>query len=185
MSKNALLILADGFEEIEAISVIDILRRAGISLKIAGLTQLEVKSARKMIIMADALLQDVLSENFEMIILPGGEPGTTNLENSKKVAELLKNQVVENKGIAAICAAPRILDQLSLLDGKHATSFPGTKPKMTRCDYVEKDVVVDGKIITSRGPGTAMAFAYEIVDHFNGPKTSDSLKETMLYRHPR
>ncbi len=178
---SALIVLADGFEEIEAVAVIDILRRAQIETTVAGLDKLKITSARQVKIETDALLDEVTHHVFDVIILPGGEPGTTNLQQSQTLKDLLLKQASQKRLVAAICAAPRILDQIGLLDGKKATSFPGTKPEMKSCDYQEARVVEDGQIITSRGPGTAMEFGFKLVERLKSPQLASSLKEKMLY----
>lgn len=178
---TALLILADGFEEIEAISVVDILRRGQIEVTVAGLNNNHVNAAHGVQIVADTTLDEVASSPFDVVILPGGEPGTTHLEQSTLVKDVLSAQNHAGKWIAAICAAPRILDGIGFLDGKQATSYPGTRPKMERCDYLETDVVIDGHIITSRGPGTAMAFAYTILSVLTDEAVSEALKKGMVF----
>jgi len=178
---KAMIILADGFEEIEAISIIDILRRGNVDLSIAGLTDIHITGAHSLKIIADKVLSKFSQNNFDVIILPGGEPGTTNLQNSSDVKELLIKQGKEKKIIAAICAAPRILNDLGLLAEKKATSYPGTKPQMTNCIYVENDVVFDDHILTSRGPGTAMLFAYSILKVMGKAEIASNLAKNMVF----
>ncbi len=178
--KSALIILANGFEEVEAIAVIDVLRRGKVHVKLAGLHGLWVPSARHVIIQADAQLADVQDQLFDAVILPGGEPGTTGLEESPLVAEILNRHVHAQKWIAAICAAPRILNGLGLLDGRRATSFPGTKSAMNRCTYIEQPVVKDGHFITSRGPGTALKFGLEIVAALTSEEDAAAIASAML-----
>lgn len=180
--ETALIILADGFEEIEAVAVIDILRRADIKLTIAGLDTLTCTSARKLIVQADCTFESVQSTTFDAVILPGGEPGTTHLENSALLPIFLKTHFEKSKILAAICAAPRILEKHGFLTGKQATSFPSTKEKMKSCIYRTDPVVVDQTIITSRGAGTALEFAYTLVDTLKSKETAQKLKETMVYR---
>ena len=177
---TALIVIAEGFEEIEAVSVIDILRRGGIRLTVAGLTSTQVKGAHGLAITTDTLLESVKSDEFDALIIPGGEPGTTNLEKNDLVADLLKNQAESGRTVAAICAAPRILNGLGLLSGKRGTSYPSNADRMTDCTYVEDRVVVDSNIITSRGPGTAMEFGYAILESLKSKDISDRLKQAML-----
>lgn len=180
--KTALIILADGFEEIEALSVIDILRRGHIQVTIAGLDKIDITSTHNITIKCDVQLDQVKENLFDAIILPGGEPGTTNLENSELVTANLEKHVQNNKYVCAICAAPRILDGLGFLNNKKATSFPGTKAQMKNCTYIEEKVVIDGQFITSRAPGTAMAFAYTILEKIFGKKIlADQLRQAMLF----
>jgi len=175
---KALVILADGFEEIEAVSIIDILRRAQIQVTVAGLDKLLITSTRKVKVEADIELEKIANETFDVIALPGGEPGATNLQNSSLVASVLTKQHNNQGLIAAICAAPKVLDNLGFLKGKRATSFPGVK--LNSSIYLEDRVVVDGKIITSRGPGTAMEFSYEILAQLGLGDIAQSLKLGML-----
>ena len=127
---QALIILADGFEEIEAVSIIDILRRGKVDVTIATLSGNQATGAHNIITQGDIPL-DTVDRLYDVIILPGGEPGTTNLENSPLVSQLIKQHYEAGKWVAAICAAPRILDGLGLLNGKTATSYPSTKESMT------------------------------------------------------
>ncbi|HZV63040.1 MAG TPA: DJ-1 family glyoxalase III [Methylophilaceae bacterium] len=164
MSK-VLIPLADGCEEIEAVTIIDILRRAGVAVTAAGLSTRQIKCSRGTVIMADDLLDDVLNNNFDMIVLPGGMPGAEHLKNDQRIINLLQNMAVKNKYVAAICAAPMALHTAGLLDNKAATSFPGVLDKLPGSHrYSTQPVVVDGNLVTSRGPGTAMDFALTLVE---------------------
>lgn len=182
MKKKALIILAEGFEEIEAIAPIDILRRAGVEVCIASLNpeQLLVKSSQGVQIQTETSL-DKLSADFDACILPGG-PGTKLLSESDLVKSLISVMFKENKIIAAICAAPAlVLAPTGILDGKNATCYPDMEknfnPDTTFCG---DKVVVDGNIITSRGPGTALAFSLAITEELVGKNTADTLKEKTL-----
>jgi len=178
--EKAIIVLADGFEEIEAISVIDILRRAHMDVTVAGLKATCVTSARNIKVNTDTCLSDCTAL-YDIVILPGGEPGTTNLENSPLIPTLLKKHADAKKWIAAICAAPRILNKEGYLKNKTATSHPGTKEKMTQCHYSEDAVVVDGTIITSRGPGTATQFAFTIIEKLQSKEAAETIKKTMVF----
>jgi len=178
--KKALIVLAHGFEEIEAITPIDVLRRCAIDITIAGLDYPMVSSARGISLVADTTLEAIKTEVFDLLILPGGEPGTTHLEESALLKEVILNHVKHKKYIAAICAAPRILNGMGLLKEIKATSFPGTKDKMTNCTYSENRVEQDGLFITSRGPGTALEFSFALVDLFRPKAISDALKQKMV-----
>ena len=146
---SACIILAEGFEEIEAVAAIDILRRAKITLTVAGLTP-TVTSARGLQIIADTTLSTISTQVFDAIILPGGEPGTSNLESHPLVAQMLHTHFTSNKLVAAICAAPRLLNDLGFLSQRKATSFPKTKPRMNNCLYSEDTVVVDKNTLSHR-----------------------------------
>jgi 4-methyl-5(b-hydroxyethyl)-thiazole monophosphate biosynthesis len=153
--------LAEGFEEIEAVAVIDILRRANIKVDVVGIED-EIVSGRNGIkILCDKIITDVKPEDYDGIVLPGGNPGYKNLENNQQVINFIKYFNSKGKLIAAICAAPTILESIGILEGKKATCFPKMKDKIR--NYVDEKVVVDGNIITSQGPGTAIEFALEIV----------------------
>jgi len=153
--------LAEGFEEIEAVAVIDILRRANIKVDVVGVED-EIVSGRNGIkILCDKIITDVKPEDYDGIVLPGGNPGYKNLENNQQVINFIKYFNSKGKLIAAICAAPTILESIGILEGKKATCFPKMKDKIR--NYVDEKVVVDGNIISSQGPGTAIEFALEIV----------------------
>lgn len=169
MSK-VLVPLADGCEDIEAVTVVDILRRAGVEVVAAGLTGKPVKCSRGTVIMADAALDAVSGEAFDMIVLPGGMPGAEHLKNDRRILDLLKSMAQSGKYVAAICAAPIALHAAGLLEGKTATSFPGYLDQLPGSHtYSTQPVVIDGNLITSRGPGTAMDFALALVDLLCGP----------------
>ncbi len=176
-----LIHLADGFEEIEAITIVDVLRRAKIDAKTVSIENgKSVRGAHDIIVQADFLFKEVNYENCEMIVLPGGMPGTSNLGKHQGLATQLKGFAKEGKWLAAICAAPSILGNLGLLKGVHATSFPGYKEQMPGADYTEERVVIDGNIITSRGPGTAIEFSLTLVELLKDSQTSEALRKSMI-----
>lgn len=160
--------LAQGCEEIEAITVIDILRRAGITVVSAGLDAHPVRASRGTLLIPDTTLEAALEASYDMVVLPGGQPGSNNLKADVRILTLLKLMAQQDKYVAAICAAPAVLATAGLLDGKFATSFPGALDAFPKIQKQTGAVVVDGKIITSRGPGTAMDFALTLVDHLAG-----------------
>lgn len=175
------ILLANGFEEIEAISVIDILRRAQIDLKSVSITDsLEVKSDRNLIVKADIKINEIDYTTLESIILPGGS-GHKNLDGSDKVKALIKKCHEDKKNIFAICAAPSILGKMNILKGIQATCYPGFEKHLKGAIVKNVPVVTDGHIITSKGPGTAHLFAYAIVDKIQGSETASQLKEGMLF----
>lgn len=181
MSK-VLVPLADGFEEIEAISIIDVLNRAEIEVIVAGLDTLEVEGANtKLKVIANTLLNDVDIDSLDMIVLPGGLPGAEHLAKSDKVKSIIKTLHVKNKKVAAICAAPWALKEAGVLEGKQHTNYPGFE-KFTGIEgYLDnQDVVVDKNIITSRGPATAMSFALEIVKILKGKEVYIQVKNGLL-----
>ena len=178
---NVLMPIANGFEEIEAITVIDLLRRADINVVVAALHDKNVTGSHGITVIADELLDDALAKDFDMVVLPGGQPGTDNLEADKRVRDLLVVLANSGKFTAAICAAPKILAAVGLLQGKTATSFPGCiSPETTSgLRYSEDSVVQDGKVITSRGPGTAMEFALVIIEKLCGPNTRTEVESRL------
>ncbi len=174
------IILAEGFEELEAIAIIDVLRRAGIEVVSSGLTDGPVSSARKVKVIPDAVIDELKSDDFDMLVLPGGLPGSDNLNADTRVRDLIRDFHNKGKVTGAICAAPYVLANAGVLEGKHATSYPSFKEKLGNVAYEEKTVVTDGNIMTSRGPGTAICFGLAIVERFLGPEKSLQIKEAML-----
>lgn len=165
---TVLVPLAQGCEEIEAITVIDILRRAGIKVVSAGLDTQPVRASRGTVLIPDTTLATALEQSYDMVVLPGGQPGSNNLKADARILTLLGNMARQDKHIAAICAAPSILATAGLLDGKRATSFPGALNAFPKVLQQAEAVVEDGKFITSRGPGTAMDFALTLVERLAG-----------------
>jgi 4-methyl-5(b-hydroxyethyl)-thiazole monophosphate biosynthesis len=167
---RVLVPLAQGCEELEAVTITDILTRGGVEVVTAGLDDKPVKASRGMTLLPDVNLEQVIDDDFDMIVLPGGLPGADNLNNDPRIHQLLKRLASEGNYTAAICAAPKVLADAGLLDGRKATSYPGVLDKMDlpRVDVQLERVVVDDKVITSRGPGTAMDFALELVEKLVG-----------------
>lgn len=175
---SVLVPLAPGCEELEAVTVVDLLRRAGIEVTTAGLDGQPVKASRGTVLVPDTHLDAVLANTYDMVALPGGLPGADHLNADPRIHALLHRQAAEGRYIAAICAAPKVLASAGLLDGKHATSFPGALEGIAVNDlhYEEKPVVEDGRIITSRGPGTAMDFALTLVERLAGREARDRVE---------
>lgn len=166
---KVLLPLAAGCEEIEAVTVIDILRRAGIEVITAGLTPGPVRASRGTLLVPDTTLDAALHSSYDMVVLPGGMPGSEHLKNDARIIALLKTMAVTGKFIAAICAAPMALHAAGLLEGKRATSFPGVLDRLPGSHvYLHDAIVTDGHIVTSRGPGTAMDFALTLTELLAG-----------------
>lgn len=165
---KVLIPLAQGCEEIEAVTVIDILRRAGIEVTSAGLDAQPVRASRGTVLIPDATLDAALKHHFDMVVLPGGQPGTDNLKKDVRILDLLKRMAQQGKYVAAICAAPSVLAAAGLLDGKRATCYPTCLDDFPRVNLQTASVVEDGKLITSRGPGTAMDFALVLVERLMG-----------------
>ena len=174
------VILADGFEEVEAIAVIDVLRRAQIDTVIAGLHTNHITSARNVKIIPDTVIDDVTADEFDMIVLPGGQPGSDNLNADPRVKELIRSFSEKGKYTGAICAASYVLANAGVLAGKRATSYPTYKDKLGNVQYEEKPVVADGKVMTSRGAGTALAFGLAIVEKLVSKDIALKIKNAML-----
>lgn len=182
MSKTVLIPLAEGFEEIEAITLIDLLRRAGIEVTTAGLTDGPVCGSHGIRIEADTTLDAVASRDFDMVALPGGLPGAHHLRDDARVQAVLKRHAQSGAWTAAICAAPVALAAAGLLDGRAATSYPGFVEKLSIPGLAHRQdaVVVDGKIVTSRGPGTAMDFALTLIELLCGSPERDRIEAGLV-----
>ena len=169
MSKKILVPLAEGFEEIEAITIIDLLRRANLEVITASLTDnLEVKGGHNIIIKADTILDKVIDEDFDAISLAGGMGGMNNLKNDKRIIEKIQKMYKDKKLVSAVCASPIVLGEAKVLKGKY-TCYPSCEKSINMREYIEKDlVVVDENVITSKGPATSILFALEIVKYLTG-----------------
>jgi len=179
---RVLVPLAPGCEELEAVTIIDLLRRADIEVVSAGLSEGAVTCSRGTVLLPDVLLDDVLSDSFDMIVLPGGLPGADHLQNDARIQRLLKNMSEAGQYVAAICAAPKALASAGLLDGRMATSYPGALDiaLLKQTTLLEKSVVIDGTLITSRGPGTAMDFALTLIETLCGSAVRQQVEQPLL-----
>ena len=176
------LFLADGFEEIEALCVLDFLRRAGVSVTTVGVSGKIANGSHQIPVTCDITESELdVNSDFDMIILPGGMPGSTNLDNSLVVDQMIKRAVNEDKYICAICAAPFILGKRGILNGKRAICYPGFENRLEGAEIVNQGVVRDGKIITGRAMGSAHDFGLEIVEALCGKEMRQKLKEAVLY----
>ena len=181
---KAVVFLADGFEECEALIVVDILRRAGIETVMAAIGEkLEIDSSRHIEVKADAYACDVDFNSADLIVLPGGRLGTENLRYSSIVRRAVNEFVKENKTIAAICAAPSILAELGLLEGKKATCHPDYEEKMSGAVLMGDTVVADGNIITGQGLGATFDFAFKIVNSLVGKDKPQEIKKAICYKN--
>lgn len=175
-----IIAISNGFEEIEAISIIDICRRANIEVTIAATEDIQTAGANSIKIVADCLIDTINSSDFDMIVLPGGLPNAFNLAENEKVQSLLKEFKEQNKNIGAICAAPYALHKADVLN-ENFTCYPSFEKEIRENGYHEDDaIVIDGKVITSRGPATAMSFALEIVNILCGEETYTNVKNGLL-----
>ncbi len=172
--------ISNGFEEIEAISIIDICRRANIEVIIAGVEALETIGAHNIKVTADCKIEDVKEDDFDLIVLPGGLPNAFTLADNEHVQKLLKEFKASDKYIAAICAAPYALHKAEVLN-KDYTCYPSFEQKIVPENYISnQNVVKDGNVITSRGPATAMEFALKIVKLLKGDEIYEELREGLL-----
>ncbi len=177
------IFMANGCEEIEGLTVVDIVRRAGLDITMISISgSREVTSSHNVTFLADITKNDVDYNEFEGIVLPGGMPGTLNLGADETVIQVIRQFARERKLVAAICAAPSILGQEHILDGKNATCHPGFEDKLLGAVWKKEPVVVDGNIITSRGMGTAIDFGLEIVRYFADEGTVEKLKKDLVYQ---
>ncbi len=181
---KALILLAQGCEELEAVTVIDLLRRARVEVVAAGLDDGAVTACRGTVLVPDSTLEAQLGQTFDLVVLPGGLPGARHLEEDPRVLHLLRCQAAAGRLIAAICAAPKVLLAAGLLDDKRATAYPGslTAADFPRLTLVTDSVVVDGRIVTSRGPGTAMDFALCLIELLVGEACRQDV-ESQLVRY--
>ncbi len=179
---EVLVPLAQGCEELEAVTVINLLRRAEIDVVTAGLTEGPVTASRGTVVLPDTTLDAVEERDFAMIVLPGGLPGADHLEQDTRLRDMLLRQAREGRWIAAICAAPKVLASAGLLDGKRATSYPGVlkAEDFPQIELVDTPVVVDGHIVTSRGPGTAMDFALQLIELLTDRALRDQVEHALV-----
>jgi len=168
MAKKVVVPIAQGVEEIEAVTVIDILRRAGVEVTVAGVSPDPIVGRNGIRLVADCPIEGVKAADVDMVVLPGGAQGTEHLAKCAATQRLLKEAAQQGKYLAAICAAPTVLAGLGLITDKQVTSHPSVACKLDRVAYREDRVVIDGRIITSRGPGTAMEFAMALVEILAG-----------------
>ncbi len=183
MAKLAIF-MANGCEEIEGLTVVDILRRAGITIDMISITdELAVTSSHSITFMADKTLAEADLSSYDGVILPGGIPGTPNLGACAAVTDACKAFAAEGKLVAAICAAPSVLGACGILEGKSGTSYPGFGEQMSGCTYLTDRVVVDGNIITSRGMGTAIDFGLAILAYFKDQAAADDMAGKIMYRY--
>ncbi|MGC9457564.1 MAG: DJ-1 family glyoxalase III [Halothiobacillaceae bacterium] len=182
MSK-ALILMAPGFEELEAISVIDILRRAGVEVVVAGLAAGPLRASRDTVILPDATIDELPddAEGFDLVVLPGGQPGANTLRDDPRVVSMVQAQWAAGRQVAAICAAPKVLARAGLLAGRRVTHYPGAldAAEAEGAEVTGAAVEVDGKLITGRGPGTALDFALALVEALEGGAVRDKVEQAL------
>lgn len=182
MSKNVLIPISDGVEELEAVTIIDVLRRAGAAVTVASVgDDLAVVASRGTKLVADAPIEVCVRNNYDLVVLPGGMPGAEHLRDCPEVVEILKRQRCHGGFYGAICAAPAVvLAHHGLLEGKKATCYPSMLSELGEGAVADQNVVIDGKCITSKGPGTAMEFALTLVELIYDKQTRDKVAAGML-----
>lgn len=178
---TVLVPLAQGCEELEAVTLIDLLRRANVTVTVAGLEAGPVTASRGVVLLPEILLNDVLDREFDMVVLPGGLGGAQRLEADQRIAALLRRMAEQGRYVAAICAAPKVLASVGLLKNREATAYPGILDGQNEIRLSSAAVVRDGTFITSRGPGTAMDFALTLIEILCGQETR-AIVEAALQR---
>lgn len=180
--KKAVIVLADGFETVEALAPVDILRRGGVEVTMASITQDRiVTSSHKVRMETDALLSELNVLEYDAIILPGGMPGTIHLGESELVKEALLAMNEAGKLLAAICAAPGVLGKYGILTGKNACSYPEHEANLTGANVLRDAVVVDGNIVTSRGMGTTLKFSFKLLEILMSRERAEEVKGAIIY----
>lgn len=184
MYKTIFVLIAEGFEEVEALTPLDLLRRVGINaLLVSCSDRLAVRGAHGIKMVCDTLIDNLEDEDVEEafgVILPGGLPGAENLRDSEGVKYILRDMMAARKMVAAICAAPIALKAADVIEGRRITSYPGFEDQLAGAKYIDENVVIDGNLITSRGPALAMDFSLAIVEHLCGTEKRHSLAKELL-----
>ena len=182
---KVILFLAEGFEEVEALTVVDYLRRKSILVDTISITDNEtVKGAHDIIVITDKKIDELKEvDSYDGVVIPGGMPGASNLRNDNKVIEIIRTMNDSGKLVASICAGPMVLERAGVIKGKKVTSYPGYEDVLKDSIYQEESVVIDGNIITSRGPSLAVEFAIEIIKYLRGHEKAEELKRDILYRY--
>lgn len=182
--KKAYMFLANGFEDVEALIPLDVLRRGGVDIKTVSITGTElVESSHGVKMVADLLFEEADLQDADLLMLPGGMPGATNLNDHDGVKQALVAQATAGKMISAICAAPLVLGGLGLLKGKRATCYPGFEQTLTGADYTAELCTVDGNIVTGEGPAAAFPYAYTLLAMLTNKDTSNQIAEGMRFVH--
>lgn len=182
---KVILFLAEGFEEVEALTVVDYLRRKDILVDTISITDNEtVKGAHDIIVITDKKIDEVNElDSYDGVVIPGGMPGASNLRDDNKVIEIIRTMNDSGKLVASICAGPMVLERAGVIKGKKVTSYPGYEKVLKDCIYKEEPVVIDGNIITSRGPYLAVEFSIEIIKYLHGHEKAEELKKDILYKY--
>jgi 4-methyl-5(b-hydroxyethyl)-thiazole monophosphate biosynthesis len=176
---HVLIPLAQGCEELEAVTMIDLLRRANVKVTVAGLEKGPVTASRGVVLMPETTLDAVLDQDFDLVVLPGGLGGAQRLEADQRITALLRRMTEQGRYVAAICAAPKVLVSAGLVKGREVTAYPGVLDDQSGVRLSSAAVVRDGTFITSRGPGTAMDFALTLIDLLCGRETRDTVEAAL------
>lgn len=176
--------IANGGEEIEALTVVDVLRRGGVDIKTVSITGSEyAEMSHGVTIKCDLTFEEADLSDADMLLLPGGMPGAANLLQHEGVREAMLRQAAEGKKVGAICAAPMVLGDLGILKGKKATCYPGFEDKLIGAEYTHELVTVDGNVITGEGPAATLPYSYTILGMFASEETVNALKDGMMFSH--
>lgn len=180
--KNVMIFLADGFEEVEALTPVDLLRRSGANVRMVSVgDNLTVRGSHNIFINADFCISDVNDSDTDLFILPGGMPGTKNLDSNETVKSIIKKSYEKGKYVSAICAAPSVFGHIGILENKKACCYPGFENELFGADVKFEPVVVDGNIITGRGMGTAIEFGLKLVEILFGKEKSVEIGKSIIY----
>ena len=177
------IILGNGFEEIEAVSPCDILRRGGVEVKFAGIGGTLIRGGNGITVQADCTVEEMDLDAMEMIVLPGGMGGVRSILGSETAMAAIKTAYEKDRYVTAICAAPTILAKLGITDGKHATVYPGMETDMGSAIMEDTDAVRDGKVLTGRAPGAALDFGYLLLETLKGSEVMEKVRGGMVYQH--
>ncbi|MCM1246300.1 MAG: DJ-1/PfpI family protein [Roseburia sp.] len=182
--KKAVMLFANGFEEVEALMTADILMRGGVEVTLASITEeMEVTGSHGIRVGMDAVMEQVDFAGQDAVLIPGGMPGTLNLGDSKKVTGVLTEMHEAGKIVGAICAAPSVLGQCGMLKGKRATCYPGFEEKLTGAEFVDEKAVVDGNVVTSRGLGTSMEFGFALLEVLVSKEKAEEIRKQIVFMY--
>ncbi len=182
--KKAVMLFAEGYEEVEALMTADILIRGGVELKLVSITEsMQVTGSHGITVSMDSTLEQISLEEQDAIILPGGMPGTKKLGDSERVTKALNHMNEEGKIVAAICAAPSVLGACGILEGRKATCYPGFEDQLTGADFVDEMAVVDGNVVTSRGLGTSMEFGFTLLQQLVSKEKAEEIRQQIVFKY--
>lgn len=182
--KKVVMLFAEGFEEVEALMTVDLLMRGGVDVKLASITkEMEVAGSHGIRIGMDVTMDLVDFEEQDAVLIPGGMPGTLNLGNSPEVLRILTEMHEAGKIVGAICAAPSVLGQCGILEGKKATCYPGFEDKLTGAEFIDEKAVVDGNVVTSRGLGTSMEFGFSVLELLVSKEKAEEIRKQIVFMY--